>query len=43
MSLRHLLADEIANLRAHAIEWRGSERKVRFWTRVIVQIVKGML
>jgi CDP-diacylglycerol---glycerol-3-phosphate 3-phosphatidyltransferase len=43
MSLRHRLADEIANLRAHAVTWKGKERKVRFWTKVIVRIVKGML
>jgi CDP-diacylglycerol--glycerol-3-phosphate 3-phosphatidyltransferase len=43
MSLRYRLADEIANLRSHAVEWRGGERKVRFWTKVIVWIVKGML
>jgi CDP-diacylglycerol--glycerol-3-phosphate 3-phosphatidyltransferase len=43
MSLRHRLADEITKLRAHAVAWRGGERRVRFWTKVIVQIVKGML
>jgi CDP-diacylglycerol--glycerol-3-phosphate 3-phosphatidyltransferase len=43
MSLRHRLADEIANLRAHAVEWKGRERKVRFWTKIIVGMVKGML
>jgi CDP-diacylglycerol--glycerol-3-phosphate 3-phosphatidyltransferase len=43
MSLRHRLADEITKLRAHAVAWRGGERMVRFWTKVIVQIVKGML
>jgi CDP-diacylglycerol---glycerol-3-phosphate 3-phosphatidyltransferase len=43
MSLRHRLADEVAKLRAHAVEWRGGERTVRFWTKVIVRIVKGML
>lgn len=43
MSLRYRLADEIANLRFHAIEWKGGERKVRFWTKVIVWIVKAML
>ena len=42
-SLRHRLADEIANLRAHVVEWRGRGRKVRFWTKVIVRIIKGML
>ncbi|KAF9463914.1 hypothetical protein BDZ94DRAFT_1257747 [Collybia nuda] len=41
--LRHKLAAEISNLRAHAVDWQGGRRKVRFWTKVIVRIVKGML
>jgi len=43
LSLRRRLGDEVAKLRAHTVEWRGGKRKVRFWTKVIVQIVKGML
>lgn len=43
MSLRHRLAYEIEKLRTHAVDWRGRERKVRFWTKAMVRIVKGML
>lgn len=43
LSLRHRLAAEINNLRSHAVDWQGGRRKVRFWTKVIVRIVKGML
>jgi CDP-diacylglycerol--glycerol-3-phosphate 3-phosphatidyltransferase len=43
LTLRHRLAAEINNLRAHAVDWQGGRRKVRFWTKVIVRIVKGML
>ncbi|KAG6873239.1 hypothetical protein C0995_001258 [Termitomyces sp. Mi166 len=37
------LKDEVEGLRAHATEWKGEQRNVRFWTKVIVRLVKGML
>ncbi|RDB28573.1 CDP-diacylglycerol--glycerol-3-phosphate 3-phosphatidyltransferase [Hypsizygus marmoreus] len=43
MSIRLQLADEISRIRAFAIDWKGGKRKVRFWTKVIVRLVKGML
>lgn len=43
MVLRLKLADEVRRIRMYAQEWKGGERKVRFWTRVIVGLVKGML
>ena len=43
MALRLKLADEVRRIRMYVGEWRGGERKVRFWTRVIVGLVKGML
>ena len=43
MALRLKLADEVRRIRKYAGEWKGGERKVRFWTRVIVGLVKGML
>ncbi|KAG6856303.1 hypothetical protein H0H87_005716 [Tephrocybe sp. NHM501043] len=41
--IRSQLKDEIKGLRDHAIDWKGGQRSVRFWTKVIVRIVKGML
>ena len=43
MTLRLKLADEVRRIRMYAREWKGGERRVRFWTRVIVGLVKGML
>lgn len=43
VTLRKQLAAEIQDIRSHAGMWKGAQRKVRFWTKVIVQIVKGML
>ncbi|KAG6877516.1 hypothetical protein C0993_006466 [Termitomyces sp. T159_Od127] len=41
--VREQLKTEIDGLRVHATEWKGGQRNVRFWTKVIVRIVKGML
>lgn len=43
MTLRLQLADEVDRICLYAKPWRGGERKVRFWTKVIVGIVKDML
>ncbi|KAF5374502.1 hypothetical protein D9615_009131 [Tricholomella constricta] len=43
MAIRHQLAEEISRVRAFASDWKGAERRVRFWTKVIVRLVKGML
>lgn len=43
LTLRLELADEITRLRSFATDWKGGRRKVRFWTKVIVRLVKGML
>ncbi|KNZ72109.1 CDP-diacylglycerol--glycerol-3-phosphate 3-phosphatidyltransferase, mitochondrial [Termitomyces sp. J132] len=37
------LKDEIDGLRVHASGWKGGQRNVRLWTKVIVRLVKGML
>jgi len=41
--LRRKLAEEVSHLRAHAVPWRGEERKVRVGTKAIVGLVGGML
>ncbi|KAG6910082.1 hypothetical protein DXG01_013134 [Tephrocybe rancida] len=43
LAIRSQLLDEIQGLRMHTIDWMGGQRKVSFWTRVLVRIVKGML
>ncbi|KAG5644184.1 hypothetical protein DXG03_009025 [Asterophora parasitica] len=43
MAIRRQLADEIDRIRKYATDWQGAERHVRFWTKVIVRLVKGML
>ncbi|KAJ7683694.1 hypothetical protein B0H17DRAFT_1073780 [Mycena rosella] len=42
-ALRAQLADEIGNLRSHASDWKGAQRKVRLGTKVLVGLVGGML
>lgn len=41
--LRRKLAEEVSHLWAHAVSWRGGERKVRVGTKAIVGLVGGML
>lgn len=41
--LRRKLAEEVSHLWAHAVPWRGGERKVRVGTKAIVGLVGGML
>ncbi|CAA7269527.1 unnamed protein product [Cyclocybe aegerita] len=43
LSLRQELAREIDGIRSNAGEWKGGHRKVRWTTRLIVWLVKGML
>ncbi|KAF9444461.1 CDP-diacylglycerol-glycerol-3-phosphate 3-phosphatidyltransferase [Macrolepiota fuliginosa MF-IS2] len=43
LSLRERLRHEIDNIRANATTWKGGQRKVRFSTKFIVWLVKGML
>ncbi|KDR68583.1 hypothetical protein GALMADRAFT_1036264 [Galerina marginata CBS 339.88] len=43
LSLRQGLAREIEGIRSNAVEWKGGDRKVRWTTRFIVWLVKGML
>ncbi|KAF9473903.1 phospholipase D/nuclease [Pholiota conissans] len=42
-ALRRDLALEIEGIRSNATSWKGGERKVRWTTKVIVWLVKGML
>jgi len=42
-AIRHQLADEVAHLRANAVDWKGLHRDVRFLTKIIVAMVKRML
>jgi len=42
-SLRQDLFREIARIRANSGEWNGGHRKVRWTTKIIVWLVKGML
>ncbi|KAI0315243.1 CDP-diacylglycerol-glycerol-3-phosphate 3-phosphatidyltransferase [Amylostereum chailletii] len=42
-SLRQKLHEELQGLRAHAIPWRGAERRVRLGTKALVGMVGGML
>lgn len=41
--LRESLQDEVGALRKHAVPWRGADRKVRPGTKVLVNLVGGML
>ncbi|KZT23964.1 hypothetical protein NEOLEDRAFT_1068461 [Neolentinus lepideus HHB14362 ss-1] len=41
--LRRQLHDEVEGLWRHARPWRGAERKVRFGTKMLVNVVGGML
>lgn len=41
--LRKSLSKEVEHIRDHAVLWHGAARKVRFWTKVIVKVVQGML
>ncbi|KAG5637462.1 hypothetical protein H0H81_004479 [Sphagnurus paluster] len=43
VDIRRQLADEVSRIRAYAVEWKGAGRRVRFWTKLIVGLVKGML
>ncbi|KAF8072207.1 hypothetical protein FPV67DRAFT_1484364 [Lyophyllum atratum] len=43
MAIRRQLQDEVTRLRSYATEWKGARRRIRFWTRVLVKLVKGML
>lgn len=42
-SLRERLQTEIDNIRMNASSWKGSRRNVRFTTKLILWLVKGML
>ncbi|KIL58518.1 hypothetical protein M378DRAFT_86436 [Amanita muscaria Koide BX008] len=41
--LRQQLRSELENIREHAVDWRGGQRKVRLLTKAIVHLVKNML
>ncbi|KAI3600712.1 cdp-diacylglycerol-glycerol-3-phosphate 3-phosphatidyltransferase [Moniliophthora roreri] len=41
--LQAQLADEVANIRANAHEWKGDKRKVRLGTKLLVALVGKML
>ncbi|KAL5529514.1 hypothetical protein ACEPAG_5499 [Sanghuangporus baumii] len=41
--LRQSLRDEVGSLREHAVPWRGTNRKVRPGTKLLVNLVEGML
>ena len=41
--LRQKLESEISRIRSNAVEWQGGNRKVRWTTKFIVWLVKGML
>ena len=43
MKLREDLDREIQGLRAHAVPWRGEQRRVRLGTKALVGLVGGML
>lgn len=43
LSLRQDLFREIKRIRANSGEWNGGRRKVRWTTKIIVWLVKGML
>jgi CDP-diacylglycerol--glycerol-3-phosphate 3-phosphatidyltransferase len=43
LPLRKALAQEVDRIRSHTVHWKGEERKVRFTTKIIVWLVKGML
>jgi CDP-diacylglycerol--glycerol-3-phosphate 3-phosphatidyltransferase len=43
LNLRERLQGEIDNIRANASAWKGDRRDVRFSTKLIVWLVKGML
>lgn len=43
MNLRRQLAGEVAGLRQFAVPWEGSERRVRLGTKLLVNLVGGML
>ncbi|KAK7031167.1 CDP-diacylglycerol--glycerol-3-phosphate 3-phosphatidyltransferase [Paramarasmius palmivorus] len=42
-ALRAQLADEVSNIREHAQEWKGDQRKVRLGTKLLVALVGKML
>ncbi|PPQ92572.1 hypothetical protein CVT25_007264 [Psilocybe cyanescens] len=43
LSLRKGLRREIEKIRSNAVEWKGGHREVRWSTKLIVWLVKGML
>ena len=43
MALRRKLDSEISGIRSNAVEWQGGSRKVRWTTKLIVWLLKGML
>ena len=43
LALRRKLDSEISGIRSNAVEWRGGDRKVRWTTKLLVWLAKGML
>lgn len=43
LALRRKLDSEINGIRSNAVEWRGGDRKVRWTTKLLVWLAKGML
>lgn len=43
LPLRKALAQEVDRIRSHTVHWKGEERRVRFTTKIIVWLIKGML
>ncbi|KAG6826348.1 hypothetical protein H0H92_000231 [Tricholoma furcatifolium] len=43
LAVRTQLKEEVDRIRAHATSWKGARRNVRFWTKALVRMVKGML
>lgn len=41
--LQEKLAQEVSRIRGDTAAWQGAQRKVRFFTKVLVQLLKGML
>jgi CDP-diacylglycerol---glycerol-3-phosphate 3-phosphatidyltransferase len=43
LALRRKLDSEISGIRSDAVEWQGGSRKVRWTTKLLVWLAKGML
>ena len=43
LALRQKLDSEINRIRSNVVDWQGESRKVRWTTKFIVWLVKGML